>query len=504
MSGTIAIIGGGMAGLSAGIYGRLNGYATKIFELHDIPGGLCTAWTRKGYTFDISLHILSCSRTGGMNAMWHDLGILPGRRLVDHASLGRVEDRGRSIDLSTDFDQLERNLLAVSPGDKDRIRELIGLGRRFLGADIYADVPSDLAGILGSLRMLLRLLPYLGILMRYRKVTVQEFAARFSDPLLRDAVRMIADAPGWPMPDMPLIILGFLLAGYHERNNGYPIGGSVDAARAVARRYAELGGELQTRARVERILVERNRAVGVRLADGTEHRADVVISAADGRSTLYGLLEGRYLPESVKRHYEGRGWRMYPPIVQVMLGVARDFSAEPHTVLFRPEKPVTVAGRTFPWLHVMHYGFDPGMAPPGKSVVQVWYTTDYEFWKTLHADRERYVAEKQRLAEASIAALDQRWPGFASQVEVVDVPTPVTYERYTGNWQGSPDGWCITTESMSQTIPRRLAGLDGFLMAGQWTVPFSGVPGAAMTGMHAIRDQCRADGRKFVRTPQGA
>jgi phytoene dehydrogenase-like protein len=332
-------------------------------------------------------------------------------------------------------------------------------------------------------------------------VTVQEFAARFSDPLLRDAVRMIADAPGWPMPDLPLFILGFLLAGFHERNNGYPVGGSVDVARAVARRYEALGGELQCRARVERILVERNRAVGVRLADGTEHRADVVISAADGRSTLYNLLEGRTLPESVKRHYEGRGWRMYPPIVQVMLGVARDLSAEPHTVLFRPEKPITVAGRTFPWLHVTHYGFDPGMAPPGKSVVQVWYTTDYEFWKNLHADRERYEAEKKRLAEASIAALDERWPGIASQVEVVDVPTPVTYERYTGNWQGSPDGWCITTESMSQTIPRRLAGLDGFLMAGQWTVPFSGVPGAVMSGMHAIQDQCRADGRKFVRQP---
>src|SRR3989304_2375133 len=49
---SIIIIGAGIAGLSAGCYGQMNGYKTRIFELHDKPGGLCTAWKRKGYTFD--------------------------------------------------------------------------------------------------------------------------------------------------------------------------------------------------------------------------------------------------------------------------------------------------------------------------------------------------------------------------------------------------------------------------------------------------------------------
>jgi len=52
MTKTIIIIGAGMAGLSAGCYAQMNSYKTRIFEMHDKPGGLCTSWTRNGYTFD--------------------------------------------------------------------------------------------------------------------------------------------------------------------------------------------------------------------------------------------------------------------------------------------------------------------------------------------------------------------------------------------------------------------------------------------------------------------
>ena len=59
----IIIIGSGIAGLSAGCYLQINGYDTEIFELHNTPGGLCTAWKRNGYTFDGCIHSL-----GGLNS----------------------------------------------------------------------------------------------------------------------------------------------------------------------------------------------------------------------------------------------------------------------------------------------------------------------------------------------------------------------------------------------------------------------------------------------------
>jgi hypothetical protein len=95
--------------------------------------------------------------------------------------------------------------------------------------------------------------------------------------------------------------------------------------------------------------------------------------------------------------------------------------------------------------------------------------------------------------------MDKRWPGFASQVEVVDVPTPATYVHYTGNWQASPDGWYITPENMTkQGVEHSLPGLSGLHMVGQWTGPFSGTVLAALSGWQLIQLLCERSGGPFV------
>ena len=60
-SRSVMIIGAGIAGLSAGIYAQLNGYRSRIYEMHSLPGGLMTAWKRKGYTMDGCIHWLTGS-----------------------------------------------------------------------------------------------------------------------------------------------------------------------------------------------------------------------------------------------------------------------------------------------------------------------------------------------------------------------------------------------------------------------------------------------------------
>jgi hypothetical protein len=82
---------------------------------------------------------------------------------------------------------------------------------------------------------------------------------------------------------------------------------------------------------------------------------------------------------------------------------------------------------------------------------------------------------------------------------MVDVPTPHTYYRYTGNYKGSPDGWCINTRNFSDQQPARyLPGLDGLRMVGQWTAPYTGVVNAALTGRQAIQLICREMNREFL------
>jgi phytoene dehydrogenase-like protein len=127
-------------------------------------------------------------------------------------------------------------------------------------------------------------------------------------------------------------------------------------------------------------------------------------------------------------------------------------------------------------------------------------TTDYEYWKELKPDRDRYRAEKKQVADTVIAQLDRRYPGLAAQVEMCDVATPTTFERYTGNWKGNHQGWLPTTEHFGLRMSKTLPGLKNFYMAGQWVEPGGGLPLAAVSGRYVTQIICKADKRPFVTT----
>ena len=85
--------------------------------------------------------------------------------------------------------------------------------------------------------------------------------------------------------------------------------------------------------------------------------------------------------------------------------------------------------------------------------------------------------------------------------------TPLSYERYTGGWQGSTVGWLLTDKTMMlmiQGMEKRLPGLANFTMCGQWVEPGGSVPVVAMSGRNAIQLICHDEGRPFVATvPEG-
>lgn len=495
MEKRILIVGAGISGLSAGFYSRINGYQTSIFEMNSIPGGLCTAWERKGYTFDISMHMLTGSLSGPIHEMWKELGIPSKFTFHYHDHIARIEGMGKKLIFSTNRKKFKEELLAISPEDADLIREFTHL---IFGPDMMKGIslkPKALRNIWDSLRLFSAFLPLFRTFGKYNKMTIQQFAARFKDPFLREAIRFIVDAPGWPMKQFPMVALaGFVKSGVMEA--GAPLGGSQQVVYHIAELYKELGGEIQVNSRVTDLIIENNRVVGITLEDGTQHMADQVIWAGDGHTLIYDILKGKYISEKIRNMYEK--WIPVKPILQVMMGVNRDLSEEPHCIIFEADEPITMARREYRWLTVFHHCFDKSMAPEGKSAVEVWYDTEYAPWEELYKNKAEYKAEKKRIADYTIRQLDRRWPGFASQVEVIDVPTPATFTRYTGNWKGSPDGWYVTPDNMGNGEPiRTLPGLEGLQMIGQWTAPFMGTVMSALSGRQAIQLMCKKEGRKF-------
>ncbi|MFL7794286.1 MAG: phytoene desaturase family protein, partial [Anaerolineae bacterium] len=230
-----------------------------------------------------------------------------------------------------------------------------------------------------------------------------------------------------------------------------------------------------------------------------------VISAADGHATIFDMLEGKYVNDTIKGYYDT--WPIFQPIIQVSMGVARDLSQEPHSLICALAQPIKIAEKERSLLSLRHFSYDPTMAPAGKSVILTMFMSDHAYWKALAEDQERYEAEKKDIAIKVIKQLEQHYPGITDQVEAVDVATPLTYERYTGNWQGSMEGWMITTETMGMSfgkgMDKTLPGLENFHMIGQWVHPGGGLPPAAESGKKVIGVICEQDGKEFQATSPG-
>ncbi|HMD90423.1 MAG TPA: NAD(P)/FAD-dependent oxidoreductase [Anaerolineaceae bacterium] len=497
---SIIIIGAGIAGLSAGCYAQMNGYKAHIFELHTLPGGLCTSWDRKGYTFDGCIDwLVGSGEKSNFRRIWNELGALDGKKIVNHDEFMRVIAKdGKTLVLYTDPDRLEKHMLELAPQDAVPIKEFTGVIRKMSHISLPTGKPTNLSEMLQFVIALPGFLSFTALLRKYSKVTMQDFSRSFQDPFLRKAFEDL-----FGVLDFPMIGAAMSLGWMSAHDAGYPVGGSLKFAQSIEKRFCSLGGEITYKARVAKILVENNQAVGIRLADGREYRADVVISAADGHATLFEMLDGKYLTDEIRGYYDTLP--IFQPIIQISLGVARDFSDQPRMASYYLDKPISIAGEERQSLQVKHYCYDPTLAPAGKSIVEVICSSNYGYWKKLAEDPERYEAEKKDIAIQVMNQIEKHYPGFTGQVEVVDVATPLTYERYTGNWQGSMEGWMMTTKTLDwmmtgKQMSKTLPGLANFYQIGQWVEPGGGLPPAATSARGVLQMICKKDGKVFKTT----
>ncbi len=499
MEKSIIIIGAGIAGLAAGCYAQMNGYHSQIFELHKLPGGLCTSWVRKGYTFDGCIHYLFGSGEGQpFNQLWHELGALPGEGIVNHSEFIRVsEPGGKTLVVYCDPDLLEAHLCQLSPADRRLSHAFCEGIRAFTRFDmtLINRKPRRLMTLQDWREFGAGMTPFLPQVAKWALVSAQDFANRFRDPFLRRAIPQM-----FSWPEIPMMAGLSLLAYLHTGNAGFPLGGSLAFARQLEKRYLALGGQIHYQSQVEKILVENGKAVGVRLYNDQVHRADVTISAADGRGTLFYMLGKEHIPPKIRRYYDGR--LPVHTLIQVSLGVRRDFSREPHWAIHLLNQPLVLAHEEHHEIGIKHFCFDPGLAPQGKSTLITTIRANYDFWQRIYGHR-LYDTEQEQVAGLVIDYLEAHYPGLKQEIEVVDVATPLSYERYTGNWQGSSCGWLLTKETMPLLMTgmeKTLPGVQNFYLAGQWVEPGGSVPLAAMSARNALQLICAADGKPFIAT----
>jgi phytoene dehydrogenase-like protein len=487
---SVIIIGAGIAGLSAGIYARRNGYDATIYELHYLPGGMCTSWKRRGFTFEGCMHyvgLVGSSPAHVYYQLWEELGVVPHTKMIHHDVFHTFRDTaGRTLRIYADADRLEQELLSLSPSDAKEIRSLCRAVKRYswfirtTGRNPFRLV-AKAAGILGAIPLL----------RKYGTMNLADYAARFKDPLIRYALTYL-----FVKPEFACTSLFFFLAGLHIRAIGYPQGSTLSLARTIERTFLDLNGQIEYEKKVKRIEVQDGRATGIELEDGTVEKADIIISAADGHATLFDMLEDRFTTPAQRERFATQP--LYPSFIQVSLGVNRNMAGTPHVVKVQTAVPFEIAGQPRQVLWYQHFAFDPTLAPQGKTSVTVLYPSDLAWWEGLDYASEEYKAEKKKILDTTIAQLEQVLPGISSQIQASDVSTPFTILRYTDNWKAAP-GFMMTKTLAAEMVMNpqyTLPGLESFYMVGQWVKGF-GTPLAAASGKEVIQKICRADGRRF-------
>jgi len=481
----VIIIGGGLAGLSAGCYARASGFRTTIIEHNLALGGVCTAWPRGPYTIDGCIHWL----TGGpFDRLYEELGILPAveRRVLDEWLTYRSASDGTTIRFTRDLDALLHDLCLIAPDDTGELERLIDGARAVGDLAPPLDRPRELLSMREQLAQLWEMRHQAGTMLHFRAPLATWTRERLHTPELRRLFESIL--PGEAPAAFLCLVLGYLQRGHLSR----PVGGSAVFRDALIARYDHAGGETRLHTTVDEILVDEGRAVGVRLADGTIVSGDAVISTSSVPETALRLLGGRFEADAVRGQMSS--WKMFKPIVLASFGVSAPLRELPALGVIADLEPFEVGCAMNDRLHVRITNDDASLAPADHVVVQTMLTTSYEWWATRGS---RYGAEKDAVAEIALAQLERHIPNLRANVQMTDIATPLTFWNKGRSWRGSFEGWMPNRDGMFGHVKKTLGDLGGCYLAGQWVEPGGGVPTAILSGRQAVQLLCADAAQRF-------
>jgi len=492
MKKRVVVIGSGIAGLSAGVYAQKCGFDVTVMESHNIAGGNCTSWKRKGYLFEGAMHWLTGSNKNQyIYKVWEHIGALNDNVNVSYEEPAKEYiHKGEAIRLYRNIEMTEKHLIELSPADEKEIRALCKHIRRVqkLVMPIW-----DLRGVKVTkkrgwppLKLLFNVLFANYTMRKFSKISKEEYIERFKHEGIRDFFYHLTAkkySAEW---------LIFSMGTYSRGDGGFPEGGSLPFVERIVKTFNEAGGKIIFKTRADRVVVENGKAVGVE-AGGELFPADAVIVAADTMQIDH-LFD---IPPQAPWLDEMRASAVPTMCTFVSLGINADLKKYSKKCIFKLDEPITVANEQHKYLNITNYANDLFYSPEGKTSMTVLLINDtYDFWEDAR-EKGQYEKEKEKVAADVIAALETQLPEIVGNVEVCDVATPLTYERYCANWRGS---WMTMMEKgiKVRAYPADVANMSGVYFAGHRMRAPGGLPVAAMSGRTAVQYLCRDTDTLFI------
>lgn len=502
MSQKIVIIGGGVAGLTAGIYAQKAGFESEIYEKHAIMGGQCTGWKRKGFYIDNCITWLTCAHPKfPIYKMWKEMGFLADVNgneipLRQHEAFYASELDGQKITLWRDLDRAQKEMLELSPQDKKAIKRLFKYVRLCKHLRVPFRAPFGMMNLFELLELGIPMIPVGLTMLKYRKTSLADLAEEFKHPLLK---KMFTDY-------LPKNYLAYIFISAYATlasgGGGVPDGGSSKVIERMEEIYKAKGGKIFTNSPVEKIEIQDEHCSAIVLSGGQKISCDFIIPTCDPHWLFENLLDKKYMPAAFEAAYADNEACELDSTFQV----AYEYDGETSEIgrhTFFECSGFDLAGEHRTRLNMRNYSsFEPISAPEGKNLIQVKLSQtekQYLYWENLYKnDKDEYNRQKQLAAEGILKMLEERVPSAKGKMKILDIWTPYTYTRFTNAYRGVYMSFVVTKKSKNLfNIPIALKGLDNVFLAGQWLCMPGGLPMAMTTGKFAVQKILRSLGKKY-------
>lgn len=474
----VIIVGGGLGGLSAAIHLRLAGYEVTLFEANERVGGRANRIRRDGFTFDTGPTLL--------NYPWvfENLFRAAGRELRDYVTLLPVDPSvsfqwpdGARFKLSSNLQTLLAECERIEPGVRPQVIAFLqdaAIKYRLSFDKLIARNEDNPLKWIGALS-----LPELARLSLWRSLD-GELGRFFKSRYLREAF----GSYGMYLGGSPYRLPGlFSILAYGELAYGLwlPRGGIYALIEGVERLARELGVEIHTQQAVKRIVIESQRATGVELADGSIHRAPLVVSNVDVPTT-----EAQLLGDNLRR---ARPPKMTPGVMTFYWGVRGPVKNVGHHTIFLPDDVTGAFDELFrahripqhlPFYVAMPSATDANLAPPGDTTMFVLAPTPL----LSQMNGVDWAATIKRVRQQVLERLWQHGVDLdPERIVVEEVLTPLEWQRRFGLFDGSAFGAAHTMWQVGPFRARNYAReIAGLYYVGASTTPGTGLPMVALGG----------------------
>lgn len=488
---SIIIIGGGVSGLSAGIFGLLNGYNVTICEKHSILGGNLTGWNRNGYHIDNCIHWLTGTNPKSNDYLkWKKLNAFLDNDIIHLDSFYTVfDDSGNSVSLYSDLFKTESEMINLSIDDKDEITSFIQGVREIKTLLGFSGDSCNLSGsLLENLKGCVHLL-------KYYQLSLGDLAKRFKHPLLKRVITGFIEKP------YSSLGLMFAYATFSGRNGGVIDGGSIKVAQNLTNRFKSLGGRIYTKAQVEKVNIDNGEIKSITLVDGKILSSNYYVFATDVETTYYKLLN-MPMPKTLKERLYSKEMIRFSSIHTAMSCDSLSLPFYNEAVIPVNEKYKKIIGLSN--LVIREFSYQKTFSISGKNILQTMTLCNEltaREWIILKEDKEKYALKKQEFCNAVISVIEEFFPTLKGKLNIIDCWTPLTYNKYLGDKNGSYMSYILPPKTIPSVCSNKIKGIKNGIISSQWLQHVGGLPIALNSGYKGIETIKKLDKKQNKKLP---